>query len=52
MMKNLDRCSPERRAMSSNVQMFCPQPRDFQFTVKGAKKPKNIQISEAEIRQF
>ena len=32
MVKNVDQCFPKPKTMSSNV-LFCPQPKDNQFTV-------------------
>ncbi len=40
------------KATSSNV-LFCPKSKDIQFIViRGLKKPENIHIWEAEVREF
>ena len=52
MAKNVDQCFSKPKTTSSNV-LFCPQPKDNQFTViEEEKETENIHFEEAGIREF
>ena len=41
MVKNVDQCFPNPKMMSSNL-LFCPQPKDVQFTVTEEERNQKI----------
>ena len=52
MSENGETCQSTLKMTSSNV-LFCPQLDDIQYTViEEERKPENIHIWEAEIREF